>query len=296
MTVNAILDALGSADSKFLETVNVLRIKKKKKAWIRYTAIAACLCLAAVFLIPTAFDVFSHKGGTKDEATVTVTVIYNGYTYEVVDNPDILQRYGLPKEITPDLAGEHVSYLKSDGIGHEPTATETDIEMYTYAPCPSSAVYILRSGDKWSAAIFVSFYMFDGNTHVEFTEFYRVYDVSESSDIASITELDWYYSPISSSVTDTEQIDKFFSITTNLMCYGREDFDKIQFGDIPDDSQAAAHRDFADDMRLLQIETKDGLRFFVKIYLSYDWVYGVSAMTYYRSNVMVYKWMDTNFG
>ena len=295
MNVNAIIDALGNADSRFIETVNQLRTKKKKHVWVRYTAVAACLCLAVVLILPAAFDLFSHKGGMKDEAFATVSLEHSGYVYEVVDDPVILKRYGLPGKITPDLAGEHVDYLKSDGIGYECTPTETDIELYNYAPCPTSAAYVIRDGDKWSAALFSSFHMFDGNTHVEFTELYRVYGAEESGDILSITEMDWYYNPISEPVTDTGQIEEFYNITTNLMSYGREDFDKIQFGDIPEGSQASAHRDFADDMRLIQIETKDGLKFFINVYLSYDWIYGVGAMTYYRSNVMVYKWMDTNF-
>lgn len=295
MTVNAIIDALGNADSSFIEKVNMLRTKRRKNIWIKYAAIAACFCLVVGLIVPAAFDVFSHKGGMKDEAFAAVTLEHSGYIYEVVDNPVILQRYGLHEKITADLAGEHIAYLKSDGIGYECTPIETDIEMYDYAPCPGMAAYVIRDGDEWSAALFSNFYMFDGNTHVEFTELYRVYGVTESCDIASVTELDWHYNPISSPVTDTEQISEFYNITTNLMCYGREDFDKIQFGDISEGSQAASHREFADDMRLLQIETKDGLKFFINVYLSYDWIYGVGAMSYYRSNVMVYKWMDTNF-
>ena len=51
---------------------------------------------------------------------------------------------------------------------------------------------------------------------------------------------------------------------------------------IPEEDKSAANTAFADDAMTLRIETKTGLRFNLRIYPSYGWIYGPGTQSYYR--------------
>ena len=143
-------------------------------------------------MVSIAIPVLHHKGGSgiQDPVHAIAALEYNGKFYETVDIPEVLEKYGLPSKITADMAGEHFEYLKSDGgAGYECTASQTDIELYQYAPSACDGVYVLRDGDAWYAALFCNFYQFDSNTSDELTELYRVYGIDSADDIQSITEM-----------------------------------------------------------------------------------------------------------
>ena len=169
-----ISDALNMLNDDIIEETNNVRTNAKpKRKWVKWGVVAACLCLAVTIAIP----VLHHKGGpdTQDPVQNIAALEYNGKFYEAVKLPEVLEKYGLPPEITADMAGEHISYLKSDGgIGYKSTVSQTDIELYRYAPAVCDGVYVLRDGDTWYAALFCNFYQFDSNTNCSFTELYRV--------------------------------------------------------------------------------------------------------------------------
>ena len=160
-----ISDALNMLNDDIIEETNNVRTNAKpKRKWVKWGVVAACLCLAVTIAIP----VLHHKGGpdTQDPAQNIAALEYNGKFYEAVKLPEVLEKYGLPPEITADMAGEHISYLKSDGgIGYKSTVSQTDIELYRYAPAVCDGVYVLRDGDTWYAALFCNFYQFDSNTN-----------------------------------------------------------------------------------------------------------------------------------
>ena len=80
--------------------------RKKNTGWVKWCALAACLCLVISITIP----VLQHKGG-HDPVGDTAPFFLNGCYYETVDDPAILEIYGLPKKITADMAGDHVAYI-----------------------------------------------------------------------------------------------------------------------------------------------------------------------------------------
>jgi len=123
MSKDRVIDSLGRIDDDMIQKVESLRQKKKRPAWNKWAAMVACLCLVIGIAIP----VIHHKGGFEgDPAKEIAALEFNGCFYEAVDIPEVLEKYGLPGEITADMAGEHVSYLKSDGgVGYEETALET---------------------------------------------------------------------------------------------------------------------------------------------------------------------------
>ena len=191
MKKEQISDALNMLNDDIIEETNKVRANAKpNRKWVKWGAVAACLCLAVIIAIP----MLHHKGGpgTQDPVQNIAALEYNGKFYEAVKLPEVLEKYGLPPEITADMAGEHISYLKSDGgIGYKSTVSQTDIELYRYAPAVCDGVYVLRDGDTWYAALFCSFYQFDSNTNCSLTELYRVYGIESADDIASITEMKW---------------------------------------------------------------------------------------------------------
>ena len=147
--------------------------KTKKPVWVRWVAVAACLCLAVGIAVPRLIDVFQNKGGipsqTYDGPDSLVQEIaaleFNGAYYEATDIPEALERYGLPTVITENMAGKHLSYLEPNGgAGYKESATETDIELLEYAPASCRGVYVIRDGSKYLAALFCNILSFDDNT------------------------------------------------------------------------------------------------------------------------------------
>ena len=110
-----ISDALNMLNDDIIEETNNVRTNAKpKRKWVKWGVVAACLCLAVTIAIP----MLHHKGGpgTQDPVQNIAALEYNGKFYEAVKLPEVLEKYGLPPEITADMAGEHISYLKSDGL------------------------------------------------------------------------------------------------------------------------------------------------------------------------------------
>ena len=288
-------NGFNAVDDDILERSETTAKKSKRPAWVKWGAMAACLCLVIGIAIP----VLHHKGGIGPDqpATAIAALELSGHFYEAVDVPQVLEKFGLPKEITADMAGEHVSYLKSDGgVGYEESAIETDIELYQYAPSPCRGVYVLRDGEKYMAALFCNFVQFDDNTSCEFTELYRVYGIDSADDIASVTEMgNSNNREIGTPVTDRQEIAEFYDMTVSLWSYGNDDFQKQMFGGYPDEeTQMQAHTAFADDRRNLRIETTTGLRFFISFHPSFDWINGGGTMSYFKIDEQMHAWIDRN--
>ena len=267
----------------------------RRTVWVKWAAMAACLCLVLSIAIP----VLHFKGGSghQDGVQDIAALEFNGKFYEAVDIPEVLEKYGLPRKITSDMAGEPLGYLKHNGVnGYECTATQTDMELYQYAPAVCDGVMLLRDGDHWSAALFCNFYQFDSNTSVELTELYRVYGIEGAEDIASITEMGkGSREEIGTPVTDAAEISEFYDMTTALWSWGNDSFQEKMFGGFPnEEAQLEAHRAFADDRRNIRIETAEGLRFFIAIYPSFGWIYGGGTQSYFKIDDQMHAWIDRN--
>ena len=260
---------------------------------------AACLCLVIGIAIP----ILHHKGkggiDHQDPLQDTAAFELNGKFYEVVETPEVLEKYGLPSKITEDVAGDHVAYLKSDGddSSYECTPIETDMELYQYNPAASDGVYVLRDGEAWYAALFCNFYQFDSNTNCSLTELYRVYGIESADDIKSITEMDNNNeNETGTPVVERQEITEFYNMTIALGSYGNDDFQAEVFGNIPEEKLQEAHSAFAENQRNLRVETKDGLRFFIAFYPSYNWIYGGGTMSYFKIDNQMRNWIERNVG
>lgn len=295
MTNENILDAIGGINENAVQDAKAYK-RPKSKRWFRWGAMAACLCLVVGIAIP----ILHHKGGIDHQDPLQDTAAFelNGKFYEVVETPEVLEKYGLPSKITEDVAGDHVAYLKSDGDdSYECTPIETDMELYQYNPAASDGVYVLRNGETWCAALFCNFYQFDSNTNCSLTELYRVYGIESADDIKSITEMDNNNeNETGTPVVERQEITEFYNMTIALGSYGNDDFQAEVFGNIPEEKQQEAHSAFAENQRNLCVETKDGLRFFIAFYPSYNWIYGGGTMSYFKIDNQMRNWIERNVG
>lgn len=295
MTNENILDAIGGINENAVQDAKAYK-RPKSKRWFRWGAMAACLCLVVGIAIP----ILHHKGGIDHQDPLQDTAAFelNGKFYEVVETPEVLEKYGLPSKITEDVAGDHVAYLKSDGDdSYECTPIETDMELYQYDPATSDGVYVLRNGETWCAALFCNFYQFDSNTNCSLTELYRVYGIESADDIKSITEMDNNNeNETGTPVVERQEITEFYNMTIALGSYGNDDFQAKVFGNIPEEKLQEAHSAFAENQRNLRVETKDGLRFFIAFYPSYNWIYGGGTMSYFKIDNQMRNWIERNVG
>ena len=295
MTNENILDAIGGINENAVQDAKAYK-RPKSKRWFRWGAMAACLCLVVGIAIP----ILHHKGGIDHQDPLQDTAAFelNGKFYEVVETPEVLEKYGLPSKITEDVAGDHVAYLKSDGDdSYECTPIETDMELCQYNPAAFDGVYVLRNGETWCAALFCNFYQFDSNTNCSLTELYRVYGIESADDIKSITEMDNNNeNETGTPVVERQEITEFYNMTIALGSYGNDDFQAEVFGNIPEEKQQEAHSAFAENQRNLRIEAKDGLRFFIAFYPSYNWIYGGGTMSYFKIDNQMRNWIERNLG
>ena len=295
MTSPKMVDAINFIDDDLVSDA-IKNTRTKNTLWLKWCALVACLCLVISIAIP----VLNHKG---DDPTLedVAPFILNGCNYEIVDNPDILAVYGLPKKITADMAGEHIAYMdvnyNSGYASYEPTPVKTDNELLVYTPAPSSGIFVYREGKKYSAAIFCNFDMLDNsNTSYELEKLYQIFNISQAEDIASISEVDWHRKKvIGTTVTNTNEIQEFYEMTIALDSYGNDDFQDLTFSGYPsEEKQMEAHTAFADDSRVIRIETVSGLRFYLSLYPSFNWINASNTMSYYKIDDAMHAWINRN--
>ena len=204
----------------------------------------------------------------------------------------------MQSEITAETAGEHVANIELGGIvDYQETVSQTDKELFQYAPAPSRAVYVLRDGDNYMAAVFVrTYFPDDPSAYSDLAEVYRIYGIEDAGDIASIAQVDWNRGKIiGAEITDADAISEFYALTTDIVNFVSMDNDAFQervFGNVPEENAPEAHSAFADDQQTIQIETTDGHRFFVSIYLNYGYLYSSGGMAYHQITPELNAWFN----
>lgn len=274
---------IGEVDEHKVATAGMaMNAKKSRLVWLKWGAVAACLCLVVGLAIP----VLNPKGDPGQEAPLRpLNVIeYNGAYYEIIDMTDrkMLDTYNLPYEITADMIGISLG----SGSGHN--GKQTKQVFYQYAPYADivtvtteleqeraqRAVYIVEDGGVYSFALFCNFVLFDSNTHTEASEMFVVYGVDEVEDIASITIG-------GKEVTDKDMINTLFDNLYHSHAMGNDDYQKAVFKGMSEDEQQALSIELADSMIEMKITTTEGvvinnLRYYPTInYVSW-------ALNYYK--------------
>lgn len=259
MTNEKLYEVLGDINEKHVKEAREHH-KAKKPVWLKWGAMAACLCL----VVGIAIHVLNPKGGPgQDDPLRPLNVIeYNGAYYEGIDMTDTktLDAFNLPYEITEDMIGASL------GAGLGPAGEKTEQTLYQYLPYADiitittelkqeraqRAVYIVEDGGAYSFALFCNFIGFDSNTHTEASEMFVVYGVDEPADIVSITIG-------KDKITDAEQIKALFDNLNNSYAMGNDDYQNAVFKGMSEEEQQSLSIELADSMIEIRIETAEGI-------------------------------------
>ena len=290
------LDLIGGIDSSYIAEADTAR-KRGKLISLRKWLPALAACTALILIIPAVWNIFRGKAGPDeppeglDESRL---LDFNGCYYEVTDKPEVLAIYGLPEKITEDVAGEHISYLEPIGtVEYQQSAVQTDVEMFQYTGSPCRGAYIIKDQDHYYAAIFCNFTLMD-NASVELGELYRVYDVQSADDIVSVTEVNWNRNKtVGKTITDRTAIADFYDITCSLVPNSNSEFQSKMFDMIPEEEQQEKHNSFANDLHVIRVETASGLRFYLEIFPSYEWMYGTGTLSYFQMSPELMNWVNS---
>ncbi len=297
MKANDLLDLIGNTDDKLITEAKVQK-KTKKNAWVKWIAAAACFALVVAAGIPIINDF--TQGHDKYTVGDVLVIEYDNAYYEIIENnPDFLKRKGIVTDISKDVAGKHITYLKkvseAKRSNYMVSAEETNTELLEYAPANQKAVRIFRDGDKYYAAVFCN-YLIDDTESLPFDEVFKVYGISKAEDIKSIVSVktDNMYKANGIAVTDSDLIVSFYNEIINLEPYSEDEFDKAQFTYEDENKADEYHRKFADDANDFMIETVDGLRFIIRYFPTCDWVDAPLLQTYYKLSPALEAWIETN--
>ncbi len=332
MTKEMLYELLGDIDERFIAETEIQR-SPQRAVWLRWAA-AACLCLT-VCLAAAAIgyegwlsdstppwstgDLQEEKtpgyewGNTQEEEDLlretgrlwedtddlqpVSMLLYNGAQYEVSNAPAVLVKAGLPGEITEDMAGERLAYLRAaEGNDYEVVSEKADAELYRYTPAACDAVYILRDGDVWYAALFNCFVSTEESAGRKIQELFHVYGIDGAEDVISVTEMDQNQKKsLGEPVKDRRELDVFYNTVAVLEPYDTAAFEQALFADVPEESAAEAHSAFAEDHRTLRLETAEGLYLYLPVFLKYGWINGGGALSYYRMDEQLCRWFERNF-
>lgn len=293
-----LLNMIGDIKEDYIMEAAPVEKKKKNPVWVHWVAIAVCFALVIVAGTPMISDL--TQGSDKDFVDSTLLVEYDNVYYEVIeDSPEFLERKGIETDISEELAGNHITYLKRESEAERShyivSVEETNIELLEYAPANHKAVRILRDGDKYYAVVFCN-YLIENDESLPFDEAFKVYGITKAEDIKSIVSVktDNRYKANGTAVTDTAFIASFYNEMIALEKYSEDEFDKIQFA-YQDESKAGEYYgQFADDCNDLMIETVDGLRFIISYFPTYDWINSPMNQTYYKLSPALEAWIETN--
>lgn len=255
--------------------------KKSHPGWLKWCAMAACLCLVVGFT----FLSLSPKGGPgqSDPLRPLNVIEYNGAYYESIDMTDtkILDTFNLPYEITADMIGISL------GAGFDHDGNPTEQTLYQYLPYADivtitteleqeraqRAVYIVEDDGAYSFALFCNFVGFDSNTHTEASEMFVVYGVDEAADIASIT-ID------GETITEKDKINAFFDGLYHSTAIGDNDFENMFFKGKNEDELLLLNAELAESVVDIKITTTEGVVINnISYYPTINYVYW--ALNYY---------------
>lgn len=292
MTENKFSNALGNIKENYVDEALAYTAKRKSIPW---GALAACFLFVFMVMLP-----FIHLKQDKLPTEDIQLIEYNNSYYEVCDDKSVLRRFGIEKTITADSAGEIITYLtkKHSGGKSEYVATEekTNIILYSYAKTPCAAVYVVCDNEKYDAVIFCN-YVVDDTDSVSLDQIYDLYGIKESTDISSMSVVDNRRGEkvIGAVLTDEKIISDFYVSSIELVDYNFSDYHEMNYGHIKIEEELTEAYDKTSDSTItVRIETKNGLRFYLKCDADGGWVYSSGAMRYYKVTSEMSQWLKNH--
>lgn len=152
MSIPRIAKAMDNIDDDLISgAIEYENKRTKKNNWLKWGAMAACLCFVVCAFVAPYFN-----DGAHDYAEI---IVYNGAEYVVcgVGEEAILEKCGLPTTITQNLAGKYLGNLQQSGEDEFHYAIggseDSSMKIYEYAPEPNDNVFILCKNGEYYAAI-----------------------------------------------------------------------------------------------------------------------------------------------
>ena len=309
MKKEKISETITNINSKYIDEATQYKgaTTAPKTVWYKWVAVAACFVLLFSIGIPLAKDLFV----SPDDQNILDSVMFidyeNAYLEIIENNPEMVEKYGLEKEITENLIGKHIvslqkeipdaersNYIVADG--------ETDIELLEYAPASHKAVRIFRDGDKYYYALFSNYHV-KTNESLPIKTGFEIYGVVDADDIVSITPAkgNGTWKASGKIITDKAVIAAFYDEISVLPDFSFDDYHDLVFADelkeaegTGEDIDSEAYTRLADDRKDLIIETKDGLRFAINYYPSYGWIEFPAVMSHYQMSPEMAVWFENN--
>lgn len=279
-----------------------------KKVWYKWIAAVVCFALVLAIGFPFAKDLFILQDH-KDTVDAVTLIEYENAYLEVIEDSKSIKKFGLEEKITEDIIGSHIVYLQKAVPEAEysnfiiVSNEETNMELLEYAPAPYKAVRILRDGDKCYYAWFCN-YLVGQDESMPIENAFDVFGIDEATDIISITPIktDNTWRSFGKVLTDSAIISKFYTEITKLTAYSFDEYHKMVFAEElkkhenegVGDIGAEAYTPVADDYREIMIEIKEGLRFTIGYYPSYDWIKVSNTMSYYQMSPEIKEWFKFN--
>lgn len=278
------------------------------KTWYKAGMVAACVALViAIGALITGKVMLANDDKTAVDSVILIE--YDNAYFEVIEDAKAISRYGLPRQITADMVGKHISYLKKE----EPNAvrcnyissdTQTEDELLEYVPATHKAVRIFKNGDRYYYALFCN-YLIKSSESLSITEGFKVYGIDKAEDIIGIIPVkgDNSWSTTGTEITDRESIAEFFEMVNGLTAYSFDEYHESFFADevkkyevSGGDIGSEAYERIANDRKGIVIKTKEGLLFDIYYYPSYGWISLSETMSYYKLSSKLTEWFESNIG
>ena len=295
MKTPRISEAIGNLPEDLVSDAVTYKRASKKKAIVKWSSIAACF----LFVIALTFP-FVHLGQDKSPTEDMQIIEYNNSYYEVCDDKSVLKKFGIEKPITEDSAGEIITYLtkKHSGGKSEYVVTEekTNIILFSYAKTPCEAIYVISDNGKYDAVLFCNYVVPDTDT-VSLDQLYSLFEIEEVTDISSISVVDNRTGKkvIGATLTDEKIISDFYVSSLKLVDYNFSDYHEMNYGHIKTEEELVEAYDKTSDSTItIRIETKDGLRFYLKYDADGGWIYSSGTMRHYKVTTEICQWFENH--
>lgn len=291
-------EVLGNINEIYVKEARETKTAGKPSAWVKWGALASCLCLVVCLYIPFA-RLTARFTQDKLPTDMLQIIEYNNAYYEVCDVKSVLKKLGIKENITSTDAGEFVTYLKKKTPGEKSqyvvSEEISDIVLYSYTWIPCEAVYIICDNGQYDAVVFCRIL---DNDAVSLEKAYAIYNIKSASDISSISVVDSWSNKkiVGPTLTNKTVISQFYSLSLALKDYSHRDHHKMNYGHIETEEELVqAYAITAEGELTIMIETVDGLRFC----LGYDpeggWIESSQTMRYYRVTEEMASWFADNF-
>ena len=277
---------MGGIDEKYILEAMPEKLKPKKQKYMKYAAIAACFIIIlaipyySIVLRGAKAEMSAPEPNKNNMQDMLRMLDFGNAYYEIVDDRTMLERFGLPQEITPDMLGKRVSTLEEtvEDFEYKESTAETDCALYEYSAAPFKSVYILRDGEKLNFAVFCNYHV-SQNESMPLKDAFKIYGVSGADDIEAFWKADRNYNRISERFTEKSSLEALYNELTALEAFSFDEFHGSVFApDFSDESYTA----FADSEAYRITFRAHGINFSFKIHSEYGWVYCSQTLSYYK--------------